>query len=737
MKKKSLLLASLLGATMMCAACSDDSANESKKPTTPEPGVEQNVTYSLTCAAPTNCNLVLNAKQSGQLRIQLSSLSSEQGAVPTLISGAIITATISGSGFSIQGDTTTAELSTDNLGQATLNIIAGEEAGSGTVNFVAASEQGGVSVPFTITVNAAPNVQEPEQPPVQPEDVTYKINLNYQGDSNIKYGEVMYFVDKSCSDIIKDEMTGEEVMDVTGEADSEYKRVATSLSALSFEYKVKADDTTVYSVFARGTNAGLGMAFGCEDGLGPDKQSVTIALKDVKAAPVVVDPDDPHNPEKPDDPIIDPPDPGNDPVVIYEGTYALTSQFNALTLLPHAGGTNVAFKDMLIGDWIEFTLNVLSNPAAAVPDIITGQLLPLILNAEWFSKFVNSVLGETIGGMLTPEVVANLFESFGLSTIIENYLNELTSQLTWWDTATGSVELLNNLITKFTLRGAFDIPAGAQPDANGTISGINHRYLRVLYHNGTFDKCYAGTVFDRTVDGNLICSIGLDKLDASASGAVSGRFDATFLKDGNIGTVDIAQHNLNLAYGRLIYGVIMEFVPMFAGMAESTDAPKTLSQLVAYYLGSGMVKFWNNKHEDAPDAQIPGTISGCDAVGEVVSKFLNEKFGSNETFGTVIKMFAQASAIASLCNMGVQKLDDFIDGQIDKLSVEGSAISFTSDDCKVYYRSATNYSQLTNFGVPQKWDSKAEDLRCDWKVSIATSTTHVIDGKFAAGDDRD
>ncbi len=734
MKKKSLLLASLLGATMMCAACSDDSANESKKPTTPEPGVEKNVTYSLTCAAPTDCNLVLNANQSGQLRIQLSSLSSEQGAVPTLVSDAIITATVSGSGFSIQGDTATAELNTNSLGQAILNIFAGEEAGSGSVKFVTASEQGSVDVTFNITVNAAPTVVDPEQPPVQPEDVTYKINLNYQGDKSIKYGEVLYFVDKSCSDIIKDEMTGEEVMEVSGEADSEYKRVATSLSALSFDFKVKSDDTTVYSVFARGTNAGLGMAFGCEDGLGPDKQSVTIALKDVKTNPVVVDPDDPHNPEKPDDPIIDPPDPGNDPVVIYEGTYALTSQFDALSLLPHAEGTNVAFKDMLMGDWIKFTLDVLADPAAAVPNIITDQLLPLILNAEWFSKFVGSVLPESIASMLTPEVVANLIKTFGLDIIIENSLKELTANLTWWDTATGSVKMVKELVENFTLRGAFDIPAGAQPDASGKISGINHRYLRVLYHNGTFNKCFAGTEFGSTVDGDLICSIGLDKLDASASGAVSGRFDATFSKNGDIGTVDIAQHNLNLAYGRLIYGVIMEFVPMIAGMSDSEQAPKTLSELIAYYLGKGVLNFWNSKHEDA---QITENLSGCAAFGTVASKFLLEKIGSDGTFGTLIQMFANASNLGSLCETGIHKLDEFIDGQLDKLSLDGSAISFTSDDCKVYYRSATNYSQLTNFGVPQKWGSKAEDLRCDWKVSIATSTPHVIDGKFAAGDERD
>ena len=697
--KKNWLLAALLGVTMTAAACSDDSANKNNKPDIPP---DQEVTYSLTCAAPVSCNLELEANQRGQVRIQLSSLEAKDGAVPNLISNAAVTASMSGSGFTIQNGNDTAasfNLQTNMLGQATLNIQAGNEAGNGTVKFVTSSEQGSKEVVFTITVKAPDVVVTPE-----PVDVTYSVKLNYQGSKAIKYGEVLYFAGKTCSEIVKDEMTGDEVVEVDGETDGSFSRVSTSVNDLSFDYTVKSDNTDVYAVFARGTNAGIGMAFGCTDGLGPDNKNVTVSLKDVTTA-AVVDPDDPDTPHKPD--IPDVPDPDNPTKkMIYEGTYPLTSQFNALSLLPHAyaASGSVPFNEMLLGDWIEFTLKVLSDPAAAAPKILTEQVLPLILNADWFTKVIGSILGDSIAGMLTPEVVANLFESLGGSLIIENFINQFTSQLTWWDTATGSVDMVRNLVTNFTLRGAFDVPAGAALDGNHNINNIRHRYLRIWYENGNFDKCYVGTDTGKTTaKRKKICSIAISDLNESSSGAVSGFFNGTFNESAE--TVDISKHSLNLAYGRLVYGVIMEFLPMITGMTDVANPPKTLGDLVAYYVGTGLVKFWNEKHTEDANALVPADKVGCIAIGAVASKFLVEKLGSNETLGMLIAMFANESTLGSLCNMGFAKLDGFIDDQLDKLSLAGDAVSFESKNCKLIYdKTHTNYTQLLSFGVPQEWD---------------------------------
>ena len=724
MKNKNWLLAALLGVTMTAAACSDDSANKTK-PVVDDPVVPV-ATYSLTCAAPVNCNLELEANQAGQVRIQLSSLTDEEGAIPTLISKAAVTATMSGSGFTIQSDSGSGEsiaLETNPLGQATLKIQAGDAAGSGTITFATSEEFGSKSVVFNITVKASSIVDPPK-----PEDVIYNVKLSYSGQKEIKYGEVLYFADKTCDAIIKDEMTSAEVVEVTGETDGAFSRVSTSVNDLSFDYTVKSDNTNVYAVFARGTNAGIGMAFGCTDGLGPDNKSITVALKDAKVTEVI-DPEDP--------PIVIPPDPQDPTKVYYEGTYPLTSQFNALSLLPHAenaSGGAVPFNQMLLGDWIEFALKVLSNPEAAVPDILTQQLIPMLLNADWFTKVIGSILGEGVASMLTPEVVANLFESLGGSLIIENFLNQLTSQLTWWDTATGSIDMVTNLVTSFTLRGAFDVPAGAQPDANGYINNIRHRYLRVLYENGNFEKCYVGSTYGETANHKMICSISISDLDENSNGAISGYFNAKF-NDGTNPTVDISKHSLNLAYGRLIYGIITEFIPMITGTTDVANPPKTLGALIAHYAGAGLVKLWNEKYAETEDAKIAADKTGCPAIGAVAGKFLVQKLGNNETLGALIGMFANESTLGSLCKTGVDKLDGLIEAQLDKLSVAGEAVSFESNVCNLIYDDSNpKYSRLLTFGVPQTWGSTVADKRCNWDVSIATEKPVTIKGKFAAGE---
>ncbi len=726
MKSKNWLLAALLGVTMTAAACSDDSANKTK--TVVDDPVVPEATYSLTCAAPVTCNLVLEANQAGQVRIQLSSLTNEEGAIPTLISKAAVTATMSGTGFTMQNDSgsgATLALETNPLGQATLKIQAGNEAGSGTITFATSEEFGGKSVVFNITVNAASIVDPPK-----PEDVVYNVKLSYSGTKDIKYGEVLYFAGKTCSNIVKEEMTSTEVVEVSGETDGAFGRVSTSVNDLSFDYTVKSDNTDVYAVFARGTNAGVGMAYGCTDGLGPDNKNITVTLNDAKITEVV-DPDNPPGPG----PII-PPGPDDPAKTLYEGTYPLTSQFNALSLLPHAETTSgsVPFNQMLLGDWIEFALKVLSNPEAAVPNILTQQLIPMLLNAEWFTKVIGSILGEGVASMLTPEVVANLFESLGGSLIIENFLNQLTSQLTWWDTATGSIDMVTNLVTNFTLRGAFDVPAGAQPDSSGNISNIRHRYLRVLYENGNFQKCYVGSTYGETADHKMICSIAISDLDENSNGAISGYFTGTF-HDNTNPTVDISRHSLDLAYGRLIYGVITEFIPMITGTTDVANPPKTLGALIAHYAGAGLVKLWNEKYAESEDAKIPADKTGCPAIGAVAGKFLVQKLGNNETLGALIGMFANESTLGSLCTTGIAKLDDLIVSQLDKLSVAGESVSFESTGCNIIFDDSNpKYSRLITFGVPQVWGSTVADKRCNWNVSIATEKPVTIKGKFAAGE---
>ena len=716
--KKTWLLALLVGFSALSVSCSDDAGDESNRGEQDQP--QGNATYALTCVNP-DCKMSLEQGKTGIVIMKLAKTVGTEA--PVAASGVNISVAKTDSLVKLQAqDSTSVELVSDTSGMVTLLVTADAEK-EGVEALTFASKNDGISfepVKFEVTVVKA-TVAEPDNPNPGGDkpgedgkktsiDVDYKGKLTYAGEIEaFSNGEVFLLEGKTCAQVAPSGMSATEIGNIKA---SELSAKADS-DVLTHEYGIKVteieEDIKTYAAVARVKANDVFAAYGCTDGVMRDKADFTVALEDAFNDVT--------------------PEPTPETTVRYDGKYRLRSQFDALTLLPHADkvdGKPVLFKDMLAGDWIEFALDFLSNPEKQITSIISDQLVPLLLQGDWLKKLLTQLGLGGVADTITPELLQTLIKTFGINTIIENLLKELTGQLPWWGTATDAVEMVKDLATNFTLDGEFVINTPAL-DEKGMIAGIGHSYSTLLYNNAAFDKCYVGSDSnEKTADGKTICSIPLASLDTNSS--VRGTFTASFpAADGALPTKsDIAPHTLQLAYGKLIYATLLQTIPMFIKPEDGAEVPKTLGRVLEYYIGYGLKTLWN-KDEAHKDNLV--TKSYCGGISEYAMKLLEEKAPSVQK---VIAGVGGEVLLATFCTQGVAALDKLIDTQLDKLTVSNEKVSFTSKDCIITYtpsQSTPTVSALTSFGQKQVWGATT-DNRCKWSVSVAEGKT--IEGKFWA-----
>ena len=714
--KKTWLLALLVGFSALSVSCSDDAGDESNRGEQDQN--QGNATYALTCVNP-DCKMSLEQGKTGIVIMKLAMTVGTDA--PVAVSGANISVAKTDSLVKLQAqDSTSVELVSDTSGMVTLLVTADAEK-EGVEALTFASKNDGISfepVKFEVTVVKA-TVAEPDNPNPGGDkpgedgkkttiDVDYKGKLTYAGEIEaFSNGEVFLLEGKTCAQVAPSGMSATEIGNIKA---SELSAKADS-NVLTHEYGIKVteieEDIKTYAAVARVKTNDVFAAYGCTDGVMRDNVEFTVALEDA------------FNDVTPDP----------ETTVRYDGNYRLRSQFNALTLLPHAAkvdGKPVLFKDMLAGDWIEFALNFLSNPEKEITSIISDQLMPLLLQGDWLKKLLTQLGLGGVADTITPELLQSLIKTFGINTIIENLLKELTGQLPWWGTATDAVEMVKDLATNFTLDGEFVINTPAL-DEKGMIAGIEHSYDALLYNNAAFDKCYVDSdPNEKTADGKTICRIPLSSLDTNSS--VRGTFTASFpAADGALPTKsDIAPHTLQLAYGKLIYATLLQTIPMFIKPEDGAEVPKTLGRVLEYYIGYGLKTLWN-KDEAHKDNLV--TKSYCGGISEYAMKLLEEKAQSVQK---VIAGLGGEVLLAGLCDQGVKALDKLINTQLDKLTVSNEKVSFTSNDCIITYtpsQSTPTVSALTSFGQKQVWGATT-DNRCKWSVSVAEGKT--VEGKFWA-----
>ncbi len=732
--KKTWLFALALGAAALTTACGDDSGNSSKK------FIEKpEASYFLTCASPATCKLDLKPNQDGIVTVYMSSLDTNLEA--SSVSSASLTATQIGNAFTMMDGATTAAVVTDNMGFATIHIKAGSAAGAGSIMFTASAEYN-VANPATFNITVT---EEAVDPIVVPEvtNINYNVKMAYSGEHTYQMGEVLVMTGKTCSSIVPATASSETIGAITV-TDSKYQNsksfMSTALADTNFNFTFAEAGTINYAVFGRVMENGKWGAYGCVDSMNKDNTNVTISLIEVPEDKPV-DPCE-ANPDaegcKPVDPCeADPTLPECQTIEpienTFDGTFTLVSSFNALSLLPHASKPEsgaVKFTDMQAGDWIEFVLDFLSDPEKQLPLILVDQVLPLITGAEWIQTILEKipVIGPMIAAAGTDQI-GNLLKTFGVTTIIEDYLKQLTGNIKWWNDAKGGVQIANEFATNFTMYGNFNM-VNEKLDENRMSSGNLHNYASMLYHNGTFEKCLIGKDSGFTdVDGKKICIVDISSLDSKS---VTGSFDATFSEIAdNSGTVDIARHNLTLAYGKLIYAALIQILPAITS-PEGGVSLSSIGDLLMYYIGLGLVNLYNNTHEDK---KIEGKF-GCDAIGTAGASLISERLagGDGELPGGagILSLLLNPTTVAGACTMAKNALDNLVDSQLDKLSVSSDKITFEATDCKVQFSESTG--KIAFFGQDMyKWGSTGNsDLRCDWKVAIQGTSDLSIDGKFYA-----
>lgn len=718
--KKTWLLALLVGFSALSVSCSDDAGDESNRGEQDQP--QGDATYALTCVNP-DCKMSLEQGKTGIVIMKIAKTVGTEA--PVAASGVNISVAKTDSLVKLQAqDSTSVELVSDTSGMVTLLVTADAEK-EGVEALTFASKNDGISfepVKFEVTVVKA-TVAEPDNPNPGGDkpgedgkktsiDVDYKGKLTYAGEiEEFSNGEVFLLEGKTCAQVAPSGMSATEIGNIKA---SELSAKADS-DVLTHEYGIKVteieEDIKTYAAVARVKTNDVFAAYGCTDGVMRDNVEFTVALEDA---------------------FIDvTPEPTPETTVRYDGKYRLRSQFDALTLLPHADkvdGKPVLFKDMLAGDWIEFALDFLSNPEKQITSIISDQLVPLLLQGDWLKKLLTQLGFGGIADSITPELIQTLINTFGINTIIENLLKELTGQLPWWGTATDAVKMVNDLATNFTLDGEFVINT-ADLDENGKIAGIGHSYSALLYNNAAFDECYVGSpTNEKTADGKTICRILLASLDTNSSvrGTFTASFDAPAATGAEPPKSDIASHTLQLAYGKLIYATLLQTIPKFIKPDDGAEVPKTLGRVLEYYIGYGLKTLWN-KDEAHKDNLV--TKSYCGGISEYVMKLLEEKV---QSVHQILTKVGGEVVLASFCSQGVAALDKLIDTQLDKLTVSNEKVSFTSNDCIITYtpsQSTPTVSALTSFGQKQVWGATT-DNRCKWSVSVAEGKT--IEGKFWA-----
>lgn len=720
--KKTWILALLVGFSAMSLSCSDDAGDKSKD----EPQ-EQTLTYALSCVSPSSCKLELEEGQQAVITVQLKSkdaTGTEMAAANAAVSVVSDNATL----FSMQNQAgANLAMTTDTMGLTAVLIKAGDDAGTGKMTFSVTTE--GITVdPLAVEIVVTKKPEpEPEPTPTE-KDVAYTIKLAYVGDAEINSAEAFMVAGKTCAAYAPTGLTAEQVAAIakTSLIDSKID------DPVNAEYKITTKETEEvrYAVIARAKSGSAYIAYGCEDGVSQSNSTVTVDLDDVLLGPGG---DEPDVPVIPDDPEL---------TYNYSGKYTLRSQYNALSLLPHADKPEsgvVLFKDMEVGDWIEFSLDFLSVPEKEINSVLTDQLMPLLLNADWLKNLISKVV-PGLESILTPEMIQMLYQQFQIDKVITDLLKQLTGQVEWWGTATSIVKIINDLATNFTMEGSFYI-ATTELDANNKIAGIGHRYNSLIYNNGAFEKCVIGSkTEEHDADGNTLCRVSLAQLDADSS-SINGAFTAQFSNPAQnapekMQSVDILTHSMQLNYGKLIYAALMEVVPQFIKPENGAPVPQTLAGILEYYVGYGLKELWN---KDNPEDPI--TSSSCTAVGDYVFKLANQKLP--DSLKSILTMFG-ASAITLACTTGVNSLDKLINEQIEKLSVSSDKVTFSSNSCAIAFDDGVTMPSgnimynLAVFGQEQAWGSSAKDNRCDWNISITTTNKdgeqkmNTIKGKYWA-----
>ncbi len=737
---------------------------------------------NINCNAANVCTLTLDKDSSVSLQVAVSC-----GVAPS--SNTTVTASAV-SGLDVNGQGATSSVVTDEYGTAKISVKA---TGSDNARLTIAalpSVADEVKAVVDVTINSVPEDDPDEQTICEQvgcydgmltSDPAYNacvslecveaekeiqfydlgIKVSYAGEYAPTFADATLFAGKKCTDIVKDS-AGALIPDQISNLTVNGGRVGASSNAaginnldISIAHVEESTDKT--AIIVRGSENGKYVAYGCAElaEISDASHNVTVTLKDAKIEKIVDlchDYDCTNNqvPGKTNyDVCIKEGCISPDPVdSTYSGSYNLQSQFDALGLLPRSTKEKPLFTEMLVGDWINWSLDLIKDPAEKVPAIITDQVLPLVLSADWLQKMITMVAGDAVAALLNPEMISTLLDQFGVQTIIESYISQFLGQFEWWSVTNNIVTIIDNIARNFTLAGYFKIMEN--PSEAGILPSNYHSYNALVYNGAKFAdaegniKCFFGTKIGEDDDKNVLCSVPLGELDKEI-GTINGAFTAS-LNDcssddyvSNVcATATIDAHSLSMAYGRILYSVIMKALPSLIG-EDARAHVNSIGTLIEYYGGFGLVTLWNNEaekfnteHADeiaagtvASRTKIASDVTMCSGIATAGSKFVGTLLEKTK-FAGVLDTWVTPATLTPLCSMGINKIDELINNGLNKLNVGSEKVQFKSNgNCSLKY----DGSDLVSFGPENYVWGQKTDTRCGWDLSLRRDVTveNVVD----------
>ena len=383
------------------------------------------------------------------------------------------------------------------------------------------------------------------------------------------------------------------------------------------------------------------------------------------------------------------------------GDYAIVSNFNLLTALPHTDVVDPAFSDYAVGDWVEFIIGFFEDPGAAIVNI----LLEI--------DIVNDAVGGTI------EVVAISL----INEAIESFAPE------WLQDTFNVGADISALLTDLQLEGTISIAAEPTDcgDGSGSIclgAGQTHSYNAVTFQwsldlpmNSTFAQACGPAA-----EGGDKITCNLQGLTGDPTLSISGDWEGTV--DPETGLLMVETHGVQLPYGAILLGVIENLaLPAIFGSNVTT-----IGGMVEHVVLGAFVNFSNNNvcaDAGLSDGCCDGggapmeciTATGCDGAGQALARLI---LGDN---GGLIDSVAGA-----ICTQGIDLIQGYIDDFAASLVLNtGDSLTFATPagaECQMYDSNLDlQYDKMGN-------DDTAEN-RCAWDMQLTLGSYQTgFEGRF-------
>lgn len=371
---------------------------------------------------------------------------------------------------------------------------------------------------------------------------------------------------------------------------------------------------------------------------------------------------------------------------ILDGDYALTSNFDILSILPSRDDPS---QPREAGDWVRLVVDFFGDPASAVVDL----LLEIDVIEENLPSFAQEI---------AREFLSSAFESFAPQWLVDVV------------TVGSDVgDLVENLELSGTIKIAGEPTAcdSTVPDQDVTcLVGENvHEYNSITFRwsLNALPAVMQNACTVSATKGSPYYTCPLNTL-LGQDGAYIIRGNWTGSFDGTSLTIDT--HPVAVPYGEIVLGLIENLLLPTVFNDQSVNS---ISRMIERLISDVIIGYYNDSRDTSDPNQPAVTTTGCDGVGEAIAYWTGVDFAGGAT--TIV------------CEQGVVFVQNYVEDFAAGLVLDaGDGFTFETKEgapCRVLDTDDDLvYDQLGSSAVPED--------RCYWTIKITGGNS--IDGRFDA-----